>query len=62
MLSVLKNADPAGEKLTAYILSQEAQEILAKYGFRTPSTSVPEHQGVSGILSNRIKASVVRMG
>lgn len=49
-VTILKNADPAGEKLTKYILSQEGQEILAKYGFSTPSTSVPEHQGVSGIL------------
>jgi molybdenum ABC transporter molybdate-binding protein len=49
-LTTLKNADPDGEKLAEYILSPEGQEILAKYGFSTPSTSVPEHQGASGVL------------
>ncbi|MHC5738042.1 molybdate ABC transporter substrate-binding protein [Nostoc sp.] len=49
-LTILKNADPDGEKLAEYILSQPGQEILAKYGFSAPSTSVPEHQGTGGIL------------
>ncbi len=49
-LTTLKNADPDGEKLAEYILSQKGQEILAKYGFTAPSTSVPEHQGAGGIL------------
>ncbi|MEH2467909.1 substrate-binding domain-containing protein [Nostoc sp.] len=49
-LTTLKNADPDGEKLAEYILSQEGQEILTKYGFSAPSTSVPEHQGAGGIL------------
>lgn len=49
-LTTLKNANPDGEKLAEYILSPEGQEILAKYGFSTPSTSVPEHQGASGVL------------
>ncbi|MEH2376598.1 molybdate ABC transporter substrate-binding protein [Nostoc sp.] len=49
-LTTLKNADPDGEKLAEYILSPLGQEILAKYGFSAPSTSVPEHQGAGGIL------------
>ncbi|MEH2446912.1 MAG: molybdate ABC transporter substrate-binding protein [Nostoc sp.] len=49
-LTTLKNADPDGEKLAEYILSQKGQEILTKYGFSAPSTSVPEHQGAGGIL------------
>ncbi|MBD2730116.1 molybdate ABC transporter substrate-binding protein [Nostoc sp. FACHB-892] len=49
-LTTLKNADPDGEKLAEYILSQKGQGILAKYGFTAPSTSVPEHQGAGGIL------------
>ncbi|BBD67259.1 molybdenum ABC transporter periplasmic molybdate-binding protein [Nostoc commune NIES-4072] len=49
-LATLKNADPDGEKLAEYILSPDGQEILAKYGFSAPSTSVPEHQGAGGIL------------
>ncbi|MEH2180417.1 molybdate ABC transporter substrate-binding protein [Nostoc sp.] len=49
-LTTLKSADPDGKKLADYILSQKGQEILAKYGFSSPSTSVPEHQGASGIL------------
>lgn len=42
--------DPDGEKLAKYILSPKGQEILAKYGFSEPSTSVPEHQAAGGIL------------
>ncbi|MEH2288891.1 molybdate ABC transporter substrate-binding protein [Nostoc sp.] len=49
-LTTLKNTDPDGKKLAEYILSQKGQEILAKYGFSSPSTSVPEHQGAGGIL------------
>ncbi|ACC78908.1 molybdate ABC transporter substrate-binding protein [Nostoc punctiforme] len=49
-LTTLKNADPDGEKLAEYILSPEGQEILTKYGFSSPSTSVPEHQGAGGVL------------
>ncbi|MEH2436583.1 MAG: molybdate ABC transporter substrate-binding protein [Nostoc sp.] len=49
-LTTLKNADPDGKKLAEYILSPKGQEILAKYGFTAPSTSVPEHQGAGGIL------------
>ncbi|MEH2107604.1 molybdate ABC transporter substrate-binding protein [Nostoc sp.] len=51
-LTVLKNADPDSEKLAAYILSPEGQAILARNGFSSPSrlTSVPEHQGVGGIV------------
>lgn len=51
-LTVLKNADPDSDKLAAYILSPEGQAILAKNGFSSPSTltSVPEHQGVGGIV------------
>lgn len=49
-LTVIKNADPDGEKLAAYILSSKGQAILAKYGFGTPSTSIPEHQGAYGTL------------
>jgi ABC-type molybdate transport system substrate-binding protein len=50
-LTVIKNADPDGEKLAAYILSPQGQAILAKYGFSSPSTSIPEHQGVYGLLA-----------
>ena len=51
-LTVLKGADPDGEKLAQYILSPEGQQILAKYGFPSPykSTSVPEGQGVAGVV------------
>ncbi|MBH8551691.1 molybdate ABC transporter substrate-binding protein [Nostocaceae cyanobacterium CENA357] len=49
-LTILKDADPDGEKLAAYILSSEGQEILAKYGFSAPTTSVPEHQSTGGIM------------
>ncbi|MFH7029865.1 MAG: substrate-binding domain-containing protein [Heteroscytonema crispum UTEX LB 1556] len=49
-LTVIKNADPDGEKLAAYILSPKGQAILAKYGFSSPSTSIPEHQGAYGTV------------
>ncbi|WP_427156889.1 molybdate ABC transporter substrate-binding protein [Aliinostoc sp. HNIBRCY26] len=49
-LTVIKNADPDGEKLAAYILSPKGQAILTKYGFGNPSTSIPEHQGASASL------------
>ncbi|MBH8576586.1 substrate-binding domain-containing protein [Nostocaceae cyanobacterium CENA369] len=48
-LTVLKDASPEGSKLANYILSQTGQKILAKYGFSSPR-SVPEPQGVGGIL------------
>ncbi|MBH8573584.1 molybdate ABC transporter substrate-binding protein [Nostocaceae cyanobacterium CENA369] len=51
-LTVLKNADPDGEKLAAYILSSQGQAILSKYGFSSPTVtqSVPEHQGIGGYV------------
>ncbi|QLE58342.1 molybdate ABC transporter substrate-binding protein [Nostoc sp. TCL26-01] len=49
-LTVIKNANPDGEKLATYILSPKGQAILAKYGFSSPSTSIPEHQGVCGTV------------
>ena len=48
-LTVLNNSSPNGAKLADYILSPTGQQILAKYGFTSPSTSVPEHQGTGGI-------------
>lgn len=48
-LTVLKDANPGGSKLADYILSPTGQKILAKYGFNSPK-SVPEPQGVGGIL------------
>ncbi|MBC1240289.1 extracellular solute-binding protein [Nostoc sp. 2RC] len=48
-LTVLKDANPGGAKLADYILSPSGQKILAKYGFSSPK-SVPEPQGVGGIL------------
>ncbi|WP_414756011.1 molybdate ABC transporter substrate-binding protein [Anabaena sp. CCY 9910] len=59
-LTVIKNADPDGEKLAAYILSSKGQAILAKYGFGTPSTSIPEHQGASATLIALVVAFVVQ--
>ncbi|AFY51245.1 ABC-type molybdate transport system, periplasmic component [Nostoc sp. PCC 7524] len=49
-LTILKNANPDGEKLAAYILSPKGQSILAKYGFSSPSTSIPEHQSAYGTV------------
>lgn len=51
-LSVLKGASPDGEKLAQYILSPQGQQVLLKYGFSSPqkSTSVPESQGVGGMV------------
>lgn len=51
-LTVLKGASPDGEKLAQYILSAEGQQILSKYGFPSlnKSTSVPEGQGVAGVV------------
>ena len=49
-LTVLKDANPYGEKLAQYILSPTGQQILAKYGFSKPSTSVPEPSSISGIF------------
>ncbi|MDF5740342.1 MULTISPECIES: substrate-binding domain-containing protein [unclassified Nostoc] len=48
-LTVLKDANPGGSQLANYILSPTGQKILAKYGFNSPK-SVPEPQGVGGIL------------
>lgn len=48
-LTVLKGANPGGSQLADYILSPTGQQILAKYGFSSPK-SVPEPQGVGGIL------------
>ncbi|HIK06644.1 MAG TPA: molybdate ABC transporter substrate-binding protein [Trichormus sp. M33_DOE_039] len=59
-LTVLKNADPDGEKLAAYILSPKGQAILTKYGFSSPSTSIPEHQGAYGTLLALSVAFAVR--
>ncbi len=49
-LTVLKDANPYGEKLTQYILSPTGQQILAKYGFSKPSTPIPEPSSISGIF------------
>lgn len=51
-LTVLKNASPEGEKLAKYILSPSGQKVLLKYGFTSAekSTSVPESQGVGGVI------------
>ncbi|MHC5934719.1 hypothetical protein [Nostoc sp.] len=49
VLAVLKGANPGGSQLADYILSPTGQQILAKYGFSSPK-SVPEPQGVGGIL------------
>ncbi|MEH2303476.1 hypothetical protein [Nostoc sp.] len=48
-MTVLKDANPGGSQLADYILSLTGQQILAKYGFSSPK-SVPESQGVGGIL------------
>lgn len=48
-LTVLKDANPGGSQLADYMLSPTGQQILAKYGFSSPK-SVPESQGVGGIL------------
>lgn len=50
-LTVLKNASPDGEKLAKYILSPDGQKVLLKYGFTSAeTTSVPESQGVGGVI------------
>jgi molybdate transport system substrate-binding protein len=51
-LTVLKNASPDGDKLAKYILSPSGQKVLLKYGFTSAekSTSVPEPQGVGGLV------------
>ncbi|NEU72319.1 extracellular solute-binding protein [Hassallia byssoidea VB512170] len=50
-LTVLKNASPEGDKLAKYILSPDGQKVLLKYGFTSAkSTSVPESQGVGGVI------------
>ncbi|MBP5977094.1 substrate-binding domain-containing protein [Brasilonema sp. CT11] len=53
-LTVLKDASPNGAKLAEYILSPAGQQILAKYGFSSPSstrsTSVPESHNLGGII------------
>ncbi|MGI2902971.1 molybdate ABC transporter substrate-binding protein [Tolypothrix sp. VBCCA 56010] len=51
-LTVLKNASPDGDKLAKYILSPDGQKVLLKYGFTSAekSTSVPESQGVGGVI------------
>lgn len=49
-LTVLKDANPYGEKLAQYILSPTGQNILAKYGFSKPSTPIPEPSSMSGIF------------
>lgn len=49
-LTVLKNADPNAEKLADYILSEKGQQILHKYGFTSPTKSVPEPNYVYGLL------------
>ncbi|MEH2279690.1 MAG: hypothetical protein V7K40_34245 [Nostoc sp.] len=48
-MTVLKDVNPGGSQLADYILSPTGQQILAKYGFSSLK-SVPESQGVSGIL------------
>ncbi|MEH2448477.1 MAG: molybdate ABC transporter substrate-binding protein [Nostoc sp.] len=49
-LTVIKNADPNAEKLADYILSPKGQEVLHKYGFISPTKSVPEPNYVCGLL------------
>lgn len=51
-LTILKNASPEGDKLAKYILSPDGQKVLLKYGFTSAekSTSVPEPQGVGGVI------------
>ncbi|MBN3946286.1 MAG: extracellular solute-binding protein [Nostoc sp. NMS7] len=49
-LTVIKNADPNAQKLADYILSDKGQEILHKYGFTSPTKSVPEPNYVCGLL------------
>lgn len=51
-LTVLKNASPDGDKLAKYILSPDGQKVLLNYGFTSAekSTSVPEPQGVGGLV------------
>lgn len=49
-LTVIKNADPNAQKLADYILSEKGQQILHKYGFTSPTKSVPEPNYVSGLL------------
>lgn len=49
-LTTIKNADPNAQKLEDYILSPKGQQILQKYGFVSPTKSVPESQGINGLL------------
>ncbi|MFN6567596.1 molybdate ABC transporter substrate-binding protein [Dendronalium sp. ChiSLP03b] len=50
-LTVLKDASPEGTKLADYILSPIGQKILTNYGFTAArTTSIPESQGVVGIV------------
>ncbi|MBC1241398.1 extracellular solute-binding protein [Nostoc sp. 2RC] len=52
-LTVLKDASPKGQELADYILSPEAQEVLAKYGFspvNVTSKPVPEPSSIGGIF------------
>ncbi len=53
-LTVLKDANPNGTKLAEYILSPAGQQILAKYGFSSPSStrsaSVGESHNLGGII------------
>ncbi|MEH2010062.1 molybdate ABC transporter substrate-binding protein [Nostoc sp.] len=49
-LTVIKNADPNAQKLADYILSPKGQEVLHKYGFISPTKSVPEPNYVCGLL------------
>lgn len=49
-LTVLKGASPYGQELADYILSPTGQQILAKNGFSSPSTAVPEPQPLAGTV------------
>ncbi|MDF5725279.1 MAG: extracellular solute-binding protein [Rhizonema sp. PD37] len=49
-LTTIKNADPNAQKLADYILSPKGQQVLQKYGFLSPAKSVPEPNGVGGLL------------
>lgn len=49
-LTVLKGASPYGQELADYILSPAGQQVLAKNGFSSPSTSVPEPQPLAGTV------------
>jgi ABC-type Fe3+ transport system substrate-binding protein len=41
---------PCIVKLADYILSPKGQQVLQKYGFISPTKSVPEPNGVGGLL------------